>query len=98
MLFRSLPDQVREVIVGAYNDALTPVFAMLIPMVLAGLVIVAFIKEVPLRSTLETGTQEPEGADSALQEVPPAAADGASGTEGLLPAASPRGSASGVPD
>jgi hypothetical protein len=51
----ALPDQIREIIVGAYNDALTPVFAMLIPMVLAGLVIVAFIKEVPLRSTLETG-------------------------------------------
>lgn len=94
----ALPDQIREVIVGAYNDALTPVFAMLIPMVLVGLVIVAFIKEVPLRSTLETSTQEPEGADSALREVPPAEADGASGTEVLLPAASPRGSASGVPD
>lgn len=51
---RALPDAVREVIVGAYNDALTPVFAMLIPMVVLGLVAVLFIKEVPLRSSMET--------------------------------------------
>lgn len=48
-----LPDAIHDVIVGAYNDALTPVFLMLIPMVIAGLVIVAFIKEVPLRAEIE---------------------------------------------
>lgn len=51
---RDLPSAVRDVIVGAYNDALTPVFAALIPMVVAGLVLVSFIKEVPLRSSIET--------------------------------------------
>lgn len=50
---RDLPDQIREVIVGSYNDALTPVFATLIPMVLVGLVLVLFIKEVPLRASLD---------------------------------------------
>lgn len=50
---RDLPDQIRQIIVGAYNDALTPVFATLIPMVLAGLVLVLFIKEVPLRASLD---------------------------------------------
>ncbi|MGO1543608.1 MAG: MDR family MFS transporter [Gulosibacter sp.] len=49
----ALPDAIHDVIVGAYNDALTPVFVMLIPMVLAGLVLVAFIKEVPLRAEIE---------------------------------------------
>jgi EmrB/QacA subfamily drug resistance transporter len=48
-----LPDAIRDVIVGAYNDALTPVFLALIPMVAVGLVVVLFIKEVPLRSTIE---------------------------------------------
>lgn len=49
----ALPDEIRDIIVGAYNDALTPVFAMLIPMLVAGLILVIFIKEVPLRATLE---------------------------------------------
>ncbi|WP_051208460.1 MDR family MFS transporter [Propionicicella superfundia] len=51
---RALPEAIRDVIVGAYNDALTPVFVSLLPMVVAGLVFVVLIKEVPLRSGLET--------------------------------------------
>ncbi|SEB08656.1 MDR family MFS transporter [Leifsonia sp. 21MFCrub1.1] len=49
-----LPSRLHDIIVGAYNDALTPVFALLIPMVVAGLLLVVFIKETPLRSSLET--------------------------------------------
>lgn len=49
-----LPDQIRGVIVGSYNDALTPVFTMLIPMLIAGFILAVFIKESPLRATLET--------------------------------------------
>lgn len=49
----ALPDAVRDIIVGAYNDALTPVFLMLVPMVLAGFVALLFIKEVPFRTTLD---------------------------------------------
>ena len=49
-----LPDAVRDVVVGAYNDALTPVFALLIPMVAVGLLLVLFIKEVPLRASLDS--------------------------------------------
>lgn len=60
-----LPDQIREIIVGAYNDALTPVFAVLIPMVAAGLLLALFIKEVPLRSSLETDPSTGTGAQSA---------------------------------
>lgn len=68
-----LPDQIREIIIGAYNDALTPVFATLIPMVLAGLITVIFIKEVPLRASLDDQT-EPES---------PAAAPTSAGAENL---------------
>ena len=49
-----LPDAIHDVIVGAYNDALTPVFLLLIPMITAGFVTVMFLKEVPLRAELET--------------------------------------------
>lgn len=48
---RDLPNGIREIIVAAYNDALTPVFTTLIPMVIAGLILVLFIKEVPLRAS-----------------------------------------------
>lgn len=68
-----LPDAIRDVIVGAYNDALAPVFLMLIPMVLAGLAIVAFIKEVPLRGEIERENEdlgaEKRGADGLDSEA-----------------------------
>lgn len=50
----ALPDSVREIVVGAYNDALTPVFLMLVPLVAVGFVLLLFVKEAPLRATLET--------------------------------------------
>lgn len=61
---RALPDQLRESIIGAYNDALTPVFASLIPMVLAGLIVVLFIKEVPLRASRDTSHPAAPAADT----------------------------------
>ncbi|MBB2976173.1 EmrB/QacA subfamily drug resistance transporter [Microbacterium endophyticum] len=49
----AMPEAVRDIIVSAYNDALTPVFLMLVPMVVIGFVILLFVKEVPLRATLD---------------------------------------------
>lgn len=60
----ALPDAIREVIVGAYNDALTPVFLMLVPMVVLGLVALLFIKEVPFRTTLDDEADAGTGAIS----------------------------------
>jgi EmrB/QacA subfamily drug resistance transporter len=71
----ALPDQIRDIIVGAYNDALTPVFAMLIPMVIAGLALVIFIKEVPLRASLDAEA-EAEGEPAALDATAARAAAG----------------------
>lgn len=53
-LINQLPAQLHDLVVGAYNDALTPVFLILIPMIGLGLIALAFIKEVPLRAALET--------------------------------------------
>lgn len=66
----ALPEQIRDIIVGAYNDALTPVFLMLIPMVIAGLILVIFIKEVPLRATLEGSEDDVRDESHALGTVP----------------------------
>lgn len=73
-----LPDPIRDLIVGAYNDALTPVFAMLIPLVALGLIVVLFIKEVPFRSTIEAtavGQQDELGAAASLSSDPVAGAE-----------------------
>ncbi|WP_419703391.1 MDR family MFS transporter [Promicromonospora sp. NFX87] len=62
-LVNSMPDAIRDLVVGAYNDALTPVFASLVPMLVVGLLLAVFIKEVPLRASLEpaeeTGPEDP---------------------------------------
>ncbi|MDJ0355328.1 MDR family MFS transporter [Paenarthrobacter sp. PH39-S1] len=52
-IVRDLPAAVRDVIVGAYNDALTPVFLYMVPLVLIAVVLLCFVKEIPLATTIE---------------------------------------------
>ncbi len=44
-------------VVGAYNDALTPVFLYLVPLMLVAVVLLALVDEKPLATTIE-GTIE----------------------------------------
>ncbi|WP_426592870.1 MDR family MFS transporter [Cellulomonas sp. McL0617] len=53
-LVHSLPDQVREIIVGAYNDALTPVFLYMVPLAIAAAIVLVFIKHKPLATKIES--------------------------------------------
>jgi len=46
----ALPEPVREGIIGAYADALAPVFWYVIPFMAVGLVLALFIREIPLKS------------------------------------------------
>jgi EmrB/QacA subfamily drug resistance transporter len=50
---RDLPGPVRDVIVGAYNDALTPVFLYMVPLVLVAAILLLFVTEKPLATTIE---------------------------------------------
>jgi EmrB/QacA subfamily drug resistance transporter len=50
---RDLPAGIRDVIVGAYNDALTPVFLYMVPLVIVGFVLLVFVIEKPLATTIE---------------------------------------------
>jgi len=50
---RGLPDAAREVVVNAYSDALTPVFLYLVPLMLAATVLLMFVKEKALATTIE---------------------------------------------
>lgn len=49
----ALPEQLRAIVTSAYSEALTPVFGHLVPLVLVALVVVCFIREVPLRTSVE---------------------------------------------
>jgi hypothetical protein len=50
---RNLPQAVRGVIIGAYNDALTPVFLYMVPLILIAVVLLCFVREKPLATTIE---------------------------------------------
>ncbi|WP_369797954.1 MFS transporter [Cryobacterium sp. MLB-32] len=50
---RDLPEAARSIIVGAYNDALTPVFLYLVPLILVAVVLLCLVKEKPLATTIE---------------------------------------------
>src|SRR5450631_1185179 len=52
-LVRNLPVAARDVVIGAYNDALTPVFLYMVPLVLIAVVLLCFVNEKPLATTIE---------------------------------------------
>lgn len=54
-IVRSLPDSAREVVINSYNDAMTPVFLYMVPFIVVSLVVLLFIREKPLATTLEHG-------------------------------------------
>ncbi|MBP2373653.1 MDR family MFS transporter [Paeniglutamicibacter psychrophenolicus] len=52
-LVRSLPEGIRHIIVGAYSDALTPVFLYMVPLVIAAAIVLVFLREKPLATSIE---------------------------------------------
>ncbi|WP_282827416.1 MDR family MFS transporter [Gulosibacter sediminis] len=58
-----LPDVVREPIIEAYNEALLPILLYIVPLVLVGLVLVSFVKEKNLATTV--ANEEAEASESA---------------------------------
>lgn len=50
---RDLPAAIHDVIVGAYNDALTPVFLYMVPLAIVGLILLVFVIEKPLATAIE---------------------------------------------
>ncbi|MGD8167051.1 MDR family MFS transporter [Herbiconiux sp. P16] len=72
-MVNGLPDAVRTVIVGAYNDALTPVFLYMVPLVLVAVVLLVFVKEKPLATSIERDivpeTLEIDGATRTNLEI-----------------------------
>ncbi|MGB4136460.1 MAG: MDR family MFS transporter [Microbacterium sp.] len=54
-LVHTLPAPIRDIVVGAYNDALTPIFLYILPLVLIATVLVSFVREEPLKKTIDRG-------------------------------------------
>jgi len=72
-LVHNLPDQVREIIVGAYSDALTPVFLLMVPVAIAAAIVLVFIKHKPLATSIEREVAaEPEDVDGTTRALVPA--------------------------
>ncbi|ALE91344.1 MFS transporter [Arthrobacter alpinus] len=60
-LVRELPAAVRNIVVGAYNDALTPIFIYMVPLLLLAGILLFFIKEIPLATTIESAGADTSG-------------------------------------
>ncbi|PXA71768.1 MDR family MFS transporter [Cryobacterium arcticum] len=52
-LVAALPDAARTVIVNAYNDALAPIFLLMVPLVLVAAVLLMFVVEKPLATRID---------------------------------------------
>jgi len=50
---RDLPTGIKDVIVSSYNDALTPIFLYMVPLVIVGLILLVFVVEKPLATSIE---------------------------------------------
>lgn len=71
-LVREMPQDVQDAIVSSYNDALTPVFLAIVPLALLALMLLVFVKEVPLRTSVSRDavpeSYEVDGANVAFLE------------------------------
>ena len=73
-LVSGLPDPVKDAVTSSYNDALTPIFLVMIPLVVLALLLMIFIPETPLSTTLErSGAQK--GSDAEADDDGRAASD-----------------------
>lgn len=66
-LVHTLPEQIQTIVVGAYNDALVPIYLWLVPFVVVGAILMLFVPETTLRTSNRV-TPEGEDADSAEEQ------------------------------
>ncbi|GAB3259163.1 MDR family MFS transporter [Arthrobacter pigmenti] len=60
----ALPNAVREPIIQSYNEALTPLFLYMVPLAVVAIVLLSFIKEVPLATTIDRDAKVAPGAST----------------------------------
>ncbi|UCR88432.1 MDR family MFS transporter [Mycetocola spongiae] len=52
---KGLPTEIKDIVIGSYNDALTPVFLYMVPLVIIAVILLFFVVEKPLATTLDRG-------------------------------------------
>lgn len=66
-MVKNLPSQIRDIIIASYNDALAPIFLYMIPLVIVSVLLLCFIKEKKLATSIEKDivqeSLEIDGAD-----------------------------------
>jgi EmrB/QacA subfamily drug resistance transporter len=65
----ALPEQVRELVTGAFSDALSDMFLTAVPLVLVALLVAFFIKEVPLGTRRSEEATQPQPAGPVPEEA-----------------------------
>ncbi|GAA4375680.1 MDR family MFS transporter [Paeniglutamicibacter cryotolerans] len=50
---RALPEAIRQIVIGAYSEALTPVFLYMVPLVLVAAILLVFLHEKPLATSID---------------------------------------------
>ncbi|WP_347403423.1 MDR family MFS transporter [Citricoccus muralis] len=56
-MVQQLPDAMHDVIVGSYNEALMPIFLYILPLMIAAAVLLLFVQQKPLATTVEDGVR-----------------------------------------
>lgn len=73
---RALPKPVRDIVISSYNDALTPVFLYMVPLVVIAVILLLFVQEKPLATTIERDAlPESLDIDGVSTVLAPVAAD-----------------------
>ncbi|KGJ72523.1 MFS transporter [Cryobacterium roopkundense] len=76
-MVRDLPEAARQVVISGYNDALTPVFLYMVPLIIVAVILLCFVTEKPLATTIERDilpeTRETDGATYVRLEASTAA-------------------------
>ena len=71
---RDLPAAIRDIIISSYNDALTPVFLYLVPLVVVAAILLCFVNEKPLATAIARDvlpeSVEIDGATTVRPEPP----------------------------
>ncbi|MFB9166649.1 MDR family MFS transporter [Arthrobacter psychrochitiniphilus] len=62
---RALPEQLRTVVIGSYSDALTPIFVYMVPLLVLAGILLMFVKEIPLATSIHHGgpAEDAQGRD-----------------------------------
>lgn len=83
-MIHNMPEPLREIVVGAYNEALIPIFLFMVPLGVLAAVLLAFVREIPLRTTVDDS--EPvlpaEGTEASVEIATEAAEIVAEGEAG----------------